>query len=92
MTTLAGADSVIAKTVNGTVWVFIPETAGAVVNAATTNGEVTTDFPSLAALTSGSKKLEATLGAGGTPVYARTLNGSVGIGRLDAQGRSYPRP
>jgi hypothetical protein len=92
MTTLSGADSVIAKTLNGTVWVFIPETAGAFVDAATTNGELETDFPLLSAPTGTRKKLEATLGAGGTPVYVRTLNGSVGIGRLDAQGRSYPRP
>jgi hypothetical protein len=92
MTTLSGADSVIAKTLNGTVWVFLPETAGAFVNAATTNGELTTDFPLLTAPTGTRKKLEATLGAGGTPVYVRTLNGTVGIGRLDAEGRSYPRP
>jgi hypothetical protein len=92
MTTLSGADSVIAKTLNGEVWIFLPETAGAVVNAATTNGELTTDFPLLTAPTGTRKKLEATLGAGGTPVYIRTLNGSVGIGRLDAQGRSYPQP
>jgi hypothetical protein len=92
MTTLGGTDSVITKTLNGDVWVFLPETAGAVVDAATTNGELTTDFPLLAAPTGTRKKLEATLGAGGTPVYVRTLNGTVGIGRLDAQGRSYPRP
>lgn len=92
MTTLAGTDSVIAKTLNGTAWVFIPETAGAFIDAATTNGELETDFPVLAAPTGTRKKLEATLGAGGTPVYVRTLNGTVGIGRLDAQGRSYPRP
>lgn len=92
MTTLVGSDSVIAKTLNGTVWVFMPETAGAFIDAATTNGELETDFPLLAAPTGTRKKLEATLGAGGTPVYVRTLNGTVGIGRLDAHGRSYPRP
>jgi hypothetical protein len=92
MTTLSGADSVIAKTLNGTVWVFIPETASATVDAATTNGDLDTDFPVLSAPTGTRKKLEATLGAGETPVYVRALNGSVGIGRLDAQGRSYPRP
>lgn len=92
MTTLSGADSVIAKTLNGTVWVFMPEAVGAVVDAATTNGELTTDFPIPADPSGARKKLVATLGGGGTPVYVRTLNGSVGIGRLDAQGRSYPRP
>lgn len=92
MTTLAGTDSVIAKTLNGTVWVFMPEAVGAVVDAATTNGDLETDFPIPAAPSGARKKLETTLGAGGTPVYVRTLNGTVGIGRLDAQGRSYPRP
>lgn len=92
MMTLSGADSVIAKTLNGSVWVFLPETVGAVVDAATTNGDLSTDFPLPAALSDTQKRLEVTLGLGGTPVYARTLNGSVGIGRLDAQGRSYPRP
>ena len=92
MTTLVGTDSVIAKTLNGSVWVFIPETASATVDAATTNGDLDTDFPVLRAPTGTRKKLEATLGGGETPVYVRTLNGTVGIGRLDAQGRSYPRP
>lgn len=93
MTTLAGTDSVIAKTLNGSVWVFMPETVGAIVDAATTNGEIETDFPMPAGpVGARNKKLEITLGAGGTPVHVRTLNGNVGVGRLDAQGRSYPRP
>ncbi len=92
MTTLSGTDSVVAKTLNGAVWVFLPETVGANVDAGTTNGDLTTDFPVPAEPSGNRKKLETTLGAGGTPVLVRTLNGSVEIGRLDAQGRSYPRP
>lgn len=92
MTTLSGPDSVSVETLNGEVWVFLPETVGAFVNASTTNGSLTTDFPVPAPTSGERKKLEATLGAGGTPVHVRTLNGSVGIGRLDAAGRSYARP
>lgn len=89
MTTLAGSDSVIVKTMNGNAWAFIPESATATVDVATTNGRVRTDFGEVAA---GGKKFTGLLGGGGTPVYVRTMNGTAGLGRLDAEGKSSLQP
>ncbi len=91
MTTLSGADSVIVKTLNGAAWAFLPEAVAASVSASTTNGHVESDFAEFDRTTGNQKRFRASLGGGGTPVLVRTLNGTAGIGRLDAQGRSYPR-
>ncbi len=90
MTTLVNADSVVAKTMNGDAWVFLPESVAATVNVSVANGTVDTDFPAAISLVSGRRSLTTTLGGGGTPVRVRTLNGVAGLRRLDAQGRSYP--
>lgn len=89
MTTLSGPDSVIAKTLNGSAWAFIPESAAASVDVGTTNGQVRTDFADLVVQ---GKRLEGGLRGGGTPVYVRSMNGSVGLGRLDAEGKSALQP
>jgi hypothetical protein len=89
MTSLAGPDSVIAKTMNGDAWAFIPESAAVSVDVGTTNGRVQTDFAELQAA---GKSITGGIRGGGTPVYVRTLNGDAGLGRLDAQGKSSLRP
>ncbi len=89
MTTLDGADSVIAKTLNGDAWVFLPEAASIALDLTTANGSFITDFPGLTSSTSGRKNVQATLGAGTTPVRVRSMNGTVGVRRLDAMGRAY---
>lgn len=88
MTTLAGPDSVIVKTMNGSAWAFLPETVAAMFEVSTLNGRARTDFPSITAGPN-DKSLRGALGGGGTPVKVQTLNGTAGIGRLDAEGRSY---
>lgn len=87
MTTLSGPDSVIAKTLNGNVAVYLPETVAATVEATSTGGTVQTDFIALDSLRSNSKSLRGGLQGGGTPVRASTLTGTVSVMRLDAQGR-----
>lgn len=89
MSTLAGADSVIVKTLNGDAWVFLPEAASVALDVTTATGEFITDFPALLTAAAGRKNVKATLGAGVTPVRVRSMNGSVGVRRLDAMGRAY---
>lgn len=89
MTTLAGPDSVVAKTLNGNAWAFIPEASPVTVDVKTTNGRVLTDF---ADLTATNKAIRGGRLGGGTPVYVHTLNGNAALGRLDAEGKSSLRP
>ena len=88
MTTLEGTDSVIVRTLNGEAWAFVPEGAGLSVDIGITNGSLVTDFPTLGGVGS-SKSIQAVIGTGTTPVRVRSLNGTAGLRRLDAQGRAY---
>jgi hypothetical protein len=89
MTTLAGADSVVVKTLNGEAWAFLPELVSASVDVQVTNGSLATDFAGLTAAAQSSKHLQARLGTGATPVLVKSFNGRAGIRRLDASGRAY---
>lgn len=88
MTTLIGNDSVIVKSINGSAFVFLPETVAATLDLSTVNGKVRGEFPASQNSARPKKSLTTTLGAGTTPVRVRTINGDVGFGRLDALGRS----
>lgn len=88
MSSLTGSDSVIAKSMNGSVFVYLPEKAAATIDLATTNGAVSTDFEVLVTGEPSRRRLRATLGAGTHPVHLRTLNGDAALRRLDAEGRS----
>lgn len=92
MSSLAGTDSVVVKTLNGEAWAFLPEAADATVDAEIMNGEVVTDFPVLLQAAGGKRSLRGVLGAGTTPVVVRSMNGRSGVRRLDAQGRAYDLP
>jgi hypothetical protein len=88
MTSLTGSDSVIARSMNGDVFVYLPESAAATVDLATTNGAVSTEFQVLVTGEPSRRRLQATLGSGTHPVRLRTLNGDASLRKLDAQGRS----
>jgi len=89
MTTLANADSVIVKTLNGEAWAFLPELVSATVDVQVANGDLASDFSSLAAAAQATKHLQARLGTGATPVYVKSFNGRAGVRRLDASGRAF---
>lgn len=89
MSSLSGADSVVVETMNGSAYLFLPETVSASVDLGSTNGTLTTDFAGIAARENFTKQIRATLGTGLTPVRVRTLNGDAQLRRLDAQGRAY---
>lgn len=88
MTSLVGGDSVIAKTLNGDALVYLPETVDAVIDLSVTNGSVTTEYPVLVTGEAARRSIRGTIGAGGRTVHARSLNGTVALRQLDAQGRS----
>ena len=93
MTTLAGSDSVLVETVNGSAFAFIPESAAATVDVSTTNGTALSEFPGVSGGSERRKNsITGTLGAGTTPVRVRALNGEAQLRRLDAQGRAYSLP
>ncbi len=89
MTTIVGSDSVLASTLNGDAYVYLPAGVDAVVDMSVMAGSAALDFPMT---TSGAnpKHLQGVLGAGGRVVKIKSLNGKVALRRLDAEGRSYP--
>jgi DUF4097 and DUF4098 domain-containing protein YvlB len=89
MTTLAGSDSVIVKTLNGEAWAFLPEEVSARVDVQVSNGDIATDFGALFAAAQSTKRLQAVLGTGTTPVQVKSFNGRAGLRKLDASGRAY---
>lgn len=87
MASLVGTDSVIAKTLNGAVYVYLPAVDDAVLDLGVANGRASSAFP-LDAPTSG-KSIKRTIGAGTRVIHAYSMNGEVALRRLDAEGRSY---
>ena len=79
----------IAKTLNGDAYVFLPEAVNANVAVSVAAGSVETDFASLIEAARGKSQLYAQLGTGALPVVVKSINGTVGLRRLDAQGRAF---
>ncbi len=69
-----------AKTTNGSVSLNLPENFSAQVQASTVNGRVKVDFPVMVSGEIG-QTMSFQLGSGGPLIEARTVNGSVHIGR-----------
>ena len=68
------------ETTNGSVRLQLPENFSAQVRASTVNGRVHTDFPATVSGDSG-KNVSFQIGSGGPTIEAKTVNGSVHIGR-----------
>lgn len=88
MSSLVGTDSVIAKTLNGDVFVYLPDPVDATVDIGVTNGSVSTDFAYPVTGGVSKKHIRTVLGAGSHPVYARSMNGEVALRRLATDGTS----
>lgn len=69
-----------AETTNGSVNLNLPENYSARVEASTVNGRVRVDFPVTVSGEIG-KNMSFQLGSGGPTIQAKTVNGSVHIGR-----------
>lgn len=84
----AGADSVVAKTINGDAFIYLPALDDARVDLGVMNGSVASAFASSGAPSERTKKLQFTAGAGTRPIVAYSLNGDVALRQLDAAGRA----
>ena len=69
------------STVNGSIRVGLPTSAGANVRASTVNGSITPDFPLTVTGTFSRKKLNGRLNNGGPELVLSTVNGSIHIRR-----------
>ena len=67
------------ETVNGSVRVELPEGTDANVEMRTTSGRITTDLP-IATTQLSRRRVDGTLGAGGSDLRLKTVNGSITLG------------
>ena len=89
MSSIIGTDSVVAKTLNGSVFVYLPDNIDATVDLGVTNGSVSTEFPVMITGAPSKRRLHGVLGAGTHQVHLRSLNGEAALRRLDAKGESH---
>lgn len=87
MSSLVGTDSVVAKTLNGEAFIYLPSLDDARVDLGVGNGSVSSAFTD--GLTTARKKITGTIGAGSRVILGHALNGEVALRKLDAEGRSY---
>jgi DUF4097 and DUF4098 domain-containing protein YvlB len=79
---VAFKDGLSAETTNGSITLALvsPETVNATLDAETTNGHVSVDFPvTIKNLRQSRKRIEAQIGQGGPVITLRTTNGSITI-------------
>jgi hypothetical protein len=89
MSSLAGADSVIAKTLNGEALIYLPAVDDAVLDLSVGNGTVSSDFGIDPAAAARGRKIQMTIGAGSRVILAHALNGAAALRKLDAEGKSH---
>lgn len=85
MSSIVGTDSVVATTMNGDVYVYIPDGIDATVDMSTATGSASSAFAVRGTVES--KRVGGVLGAGTHPIHLKSINGDVALRRLDAQGR-----
>jgi hypothetical protein len=73
----SGAEAMDFRTTNGSITLYLPPAASAMVDARVTNGRIVTDLPLTVVGRVGRRHLQGSLGSGGAPLTARTTNGSV---------------
>jgi hypothetical protein len=71
-------DDLELRTTNGSIQLGLPEGVSARIEASTTNGRITTDFPIMVQGQIG-RRLSGTLGDGGPEIRATTTNGGIRI-------------
>jgi hypothetical protein len=77
LTEASGAAAMNFRTVNGSITLYLPPGAAAAVDARAANGRIRSELPLTVVGSVGNRRLQGTLGAGGSPLVARTTNGSV---------------
>jgi DUF4097 and DUF4098 domain-containing protein YvlB len=85
LTAAPALGSITIEDRNGSVHATMPENAGFSVDAHTTNGDVSTDFPLQTNGSENEKSLVGTVGAGGPLLRINTTNSDVSIHKGDVQ-------
>lgn len=85
MSSITGTDSVVATTMNGDVFVYIPDGIDATVDMSTATGSARSAFAVQGTVEP--KRVGGVLGAGTHPIHLKSINGNVALRRLDAEGR-----
>lgn len=75
------AEPLTFSTTNGSITLVVPDGTDARVEASTTNGRITTDFPLTVQGTVSARRISAKLGQGGRQLTLRTTNGSIRLRR-----------
>ena len=75
----AVGDGVRYSSVNGSITITLPEATGAELDLSTVNGRITTEHPVTLDGTISRRRVKATMGKGGPPIRASTVNGSVTV-------------
>jgi hypothetical protein len=75
--TLRGTEDLDFRTTNGTITLRVPAGLDANVQAQTTNGSISSDFPITVQGSFGPRRLEGVIGSGGRNVVLQTTNGDV---------------
>lgn len=85
MSSFANTDSVIGKTINGEVFIYVPAVADATVDLGVMNGSVASNFAEAGIVAQG-KKISGRVGNGARVIHGYALNGSVELRKLNADG------
>lgn len=88
MSSIVGTDTVEAKTLNGSAFVYLPDGIDAALDLSVMNGSVGTEFTPTTIIQRTPRKFVASLGKGTHPVRISTINGEAALRRLDAEGKS----
>ena len=72
-------DGVRYSSVNGSITITLPEATGAELDLSTVNGKISTEHPVTLDGTISRRRVKATMGKGGPPIRASTVNGSVTV-------------
>lgn len=97
LTAAPGLGNITVQDRNGSIKATLPEHAGFVLSASTSNGEIQSEFSPQGSQSSGKddethKSLNTTVGSGGPTVHLATANGDITIGKGDVAPLSPPPP
>lgn len=87
MSSLANTDSIIAKTLNGDAYIYLPSLDDGVLDLGVGNGNVSSAFAP-AGVVAEKQRISGRVGAGSRVVHAYSINGDVALRRLGADGRA----
>jgi DUF4097 and DUF4098 domain-containing protein YvlB len=87
---VASKGEITLETTNGNVEAYFPSRLKATLDAVTTNGRISIDYPILRQGVTSGRSIQGTINGGGARITLRTTNGNVDVKKLRERGRSRP--